>query len=275
MIDPLEAGLRRVAVTDRLLVASDFDGTLAGIVDHPDDVVPDRAAVGALRTLAELPATWAAVVSGRSRAVLTEHLGHGHSGLALVGSHGAEIQGVEFGGVALGDVDLGDVGTPEPVDDPEVVQRALDEAAVGLESLAAEYEGALVERKPTAVAFHYRQIEPSRRNAAAERAAALTDGSGLLRIQPGHMVVELVGGQANKGNALDTLRRAVGATATVFVGDDLTDEHAFARLDAGDLAVKVGPEDTYAPVRIASQADVAPLFRRLRALRAARVTAAP
>lgn len=270
-MSPLEAGLRRVATTNRLLVASDFDGTLAEIVDHPDAVVADRTAVGALRELAELPATWAAVLSGRSRAVLTEHLGQ--AGLALVGSHGAEMQGVELGGVELAKRSAPDAG--EPGGDPEAIRRALDEAAATLERLAAEYDGGLVERKPTAVAFHYRQIEPSRQDEAAGRAAALADGTELLRIQPGHMVVELVSGRANKGDALDALRRAIGATAAVFVGDDRTDEHAFARLGPGDLAVKIGPGDTCAPVRIASQADVAPLFRRLQSLRAASVIATP
>ena len=266
-MDPLEAGLRRVATSDRLLVASDFDGTLAGIVDHPDAVVPDRLAVGVLQELAELPATWVAVLSGRSRAVLEEHLGH--AGLALVGSHGAEMQGVELGGVDLSEDDSVEAGA-----DPELIRRTLDDAAAALDDLAGEYHGALVERKPSAVAFHYRQIDPSRQNEAAGRATALADGSELLRIQPGQMVVELVSGRVNKGDALDALRRAVGASATVFVGDDRTDEHAFARLGPGDLAVKIGPGDTCAPVRIASQADVAPLFRRLQTLRAARAIAA-
>lgn len=267
-MDTLEAGLRRVAATERLLVASDFDGTLAAIVDHPDAVVPDRTAVAALRSLADLPATRAAVLSGRSLAVLTEHLGR--AGLALVGSHGAEMQGAE-----PGDVEAGETGPGEPDGESEAVGRALDETAAALESLTAEYDGALVERKPTAVAFHYRQIEPSRQEEAAGRAAALADGNELLRIQPGHMVVELVSGQMNKGDALEYLRRAMGATATVYVGDDRTDEHAFARLGPDDLAVKIGSGDTCAPVRIASQADVTPLFRRLQTLRAASVIAAP
>lgn len=268
MMNPLEIGLRRVATSDRLLVASDFDGTLAGIVDHPDAVVPDRQAVGILQELAELPATWVAVLSGRSLAVLEEHLGH--AGLALIGSHGAEMQGVERGGVTLD----GD-GTGKPGADPELIRRALDEAAAALDDLADEYDGALVERKPTAVAFHYRQIDPSRQSEAAGRAAVLADGSELLRIQPGHMVVELVSGKVNKGDALDALRRAIRASATVFVGDDRTDEHAFARLGPGDLAVKIGAGDTCAPVRIASRTDVAPLFRRLQTLRAGRVIASP
>lgn len=268
MMDPLEAGLRRVATTDRLLVASDFDGTLAGIVDHPDAVVPDRLAVGALQDLVELPATWVAVLSGRSRAVLEQHLGQ--AGLALIGSHGAEMEGVELGGVQLGEG-----GPGKPGADAELIRRTLDDAAAALDDLANEYEGALVERKPTAVAFHYRQVDPSQQDGAARRASALADDSELLRVQPGHMVVELVSGRVNKGDALDALRRAIGATATVFVGDDRTDEHAFARLGPGDLAVKIGSGDTCAPVRIASQADVASLFRRLQTLRAARVIATP
>lgn len=270
MTDSLEACLRRAATTDRLLVASDFDGTLAGIVDHPDAVVPDRLAVGALQDLAELPATWVAVLSGRSRAVLEEHLGH--AGLALIGSHGAEMQGVELDGVQLREAGPGE---PEGQGDRERIRRTLDDAAAALDDLAEEYDGALVERKPTAVAFHYRQIDTSRQDEAAGRAAALVEGNELLRIQPGHMVVELVSGRVNKGDALDALRRAVDATATVFVGDDRTDEHAFARLGPGDLAVKIGSGDTCAPQRIASQADVAPLFRRLLTLRAATAIATP
>lgn len=253
--DLLEVGLRRVAASDRLLVGCDFDGTLAGIVDHPDAVVPDWGAVEALRSLARLPRTRAAILSGRSREVLAKHLGH--TGLTLVGSHGAEMD--EPAGPA-----------PEPAGaavPPGLAAGILEEAGAALDRLADEYEGGLVERKPTAVAFHYRQIEEALRDEAAERAAAVAEGREGLRIQPGHMVVELVTGDANKGDALDVLRRALDATATVFVGDDRTDEHAFARLGPDDLAVKVGSGTTCAPVRVASQAEVAPLLRRLHGLR--------
>lgn len=260
--DGLEAGLRRVAPADRLLVASDFDGTLAPIVDRPDAVEPDLEALAALRRLSELDATLVAVVSGRSRAVLEQHLGQGRAardgpGMILVGSHGAELDPALFSGSLP-------TARRDPADD-----RALAAAGERLDALAGEYPGAIVERKPTAVAFHVRQVEESRRDEAAQRAAALADG-GPLRLQAGHLVVELVMGDANKGDAIDAVRRATGATATVFVGDDRTDEHAFARLGPGDLAVKIGPGSTCAPVRISSQQDVAPLFRRLEDLRVAR-----
>lgn len=254
--DALESGLRRVAVSERLLVGCDFDGTLADIVDHPDAVVPDWEAVAALRSLAQLPKTRVAILSGRSRDVLIRHLGH--TGLTLVGSHGAET-GEEPARSA-------DEATTAA---EEAGRRALDEAAEALARLAGEYDGALTERKPTAVAFHYRRVDESRRDEAAERAAAVADELEALRIQPGHMVVELVAGTTNKGEALDALRRASDATATVFVGDDRTDEHAFARLGPADLAVKVGPGHTCAPVRVATRAEVAPLLQRLHALRSA------
>jgi trehalose 6-phosphate phosphatase len=264
--DGLEAGLRRVALADRLLVASDFDGTLAPIVDRPDAVEPDLEALAALRRLAELDDTLVAVVSGRSRAVLEQHLGQGRAvrsgpGMILVGSHGAELD-PEW---SEGD---GAAGRPPKTRDP-ADDRALHVAGERLDALADEYPGAIVERKPTAVAFHFRQVEESRRDEAARRAAALADG-GPLRVQAGHLVVELVAGDVNKGDAIDALRRTTGVTATVFVGDDRTDEHAFARLGPGDLAVKIGPGSTCAPVRISTQREVAPLYRRLYGLRVAR-----
>ncbi len=242
----LEAGLRRVAKTRRLLVASDFDGTLAALVDRPDAVVPDPAAVAALVSLSELPETHVAVISGRSLAVLEEHLGHAN--FILAGSHGAELENLD--------------GKRDDVE--EVLGLVADR----LDALVEDYGGALVERKPTAVAFHYRQVDEEHQTEAADRASAVAQEFEEVRIQPGHKVVELVTGRVNKGDALDAIRRELDVTGTMFVGDDRTDEHAFARLQPADLAVKIGAGSTCAPVRIASQSDVAPLYRRLFALRA-------
>lgn len=274
LADGLEAGLRRVANSDRLLVATDFDGTLAPIVDRPDDVEPDLEALAELRRLAELEDTRVAVLSGRSRAVLQQHLSTGtaaHEGprIILVGSHGAELDPTLAARLDADYVSGDGVGGGAAARRDPSVTRALEEAGERLDALAAEYDGAIVERKPTAVAFHYRQVEEAHRAEAAGRARALAD-DGPLRVQAGHLVVELVAGDANKGEAIDWLRRTTGASATVFVGDDRTDEHAFARLGPRDLAVKIGPGATCAPVRIETQRDVAPLFRRLYALRVSR-----
>ena len=62
----LSAIIDRLARTPELLIASDYDGTLSQIVDNPADAVADRDALVALRALAEMPRTPAAIVSGRS-----------------------------------------------------------------------------------------------------------------------------------------------------------------------------------------------------------------
>ena len=86
---PLEDRLRSVASTPILLVACDFDGTLAPIVSHPKDATPDEASLLATTALANMPHTFGAVISGRALSDLTRMV-QGSDKLWLVGSHGAE-----------------------------------------------------------------------------------------------------------------------------------------------------------------------------------------
>ncbi|HET6706617.1 trehalase-like domain-containing protein, partial [Amycolatopsis sp.] len=68
---------------------------------------------------------------------------------------------------------------------------------------------------------------------------------------------ELAVVQTDKGRALDILRHQVGATAAIFLGDDVTDEKAFARLSGPDLGIKVGDGETLAGFRVPDTVDVA------------------
>lgn len=86
----LRAAVGRVARVPQLLVACDYDGTLAPIVDDPTRAEPLPEAVAAIRALATLPQTTVAVVSGRALrdlATLSRLPGEVH----LVGSHGSEF----------------------------------------------------------------------------------------------------------------------------------------------------------------------------------------
>ena len=89
----MDVGLTRtvaeVARAPRLLVGSDFDGTLSPIVGDPDDARAVAGAVEALRRLASCPGVTVLVLSGRSLRELSVLL-HGIEGVRLVGSHGAE-----------------------------------------------------------------------------------------------------------------------------------------------------------------------------------------
>jgi trehalose 6-phosphate phosphatase len=76
-------------------------------------------------------------------------------------------------------------------------------------------------------------------------------------------VVEAAVVQTGKGAALQRLRVAYAAAAVLYVGDDVTDEDAFAVLRPGDVGVKVGAGDTLATYRVADPVAVRDLLQLL------------
>ncbi|WP_072803780.1 trehalose-phosphatase [Rhodococcoides yunnanense] len=236
---PLE--LRRaligVARTPRLLVTSDYDGTMAPIVSDPDKAFPHAESVSAMRGLATLAATNAAVISGRALRDLAT-LSRLPAEVQLVGSHGSEF----------------DVGFIHAIDD--TAKHLLSTVSDEMKSIAARFPGVTVETKPASAALHVRNADP----ADAERAlVAVREGVAILegvQVTEGKSVIELAVIVTDKGIALDILRHQEGATAAVFFGDDVTDEKAFARLHGPDIGVKVGTGDTAAEFRIESTEQV-------------------
>ena len=94
----LQDKLESIARVPMLLVATDYDGTLAPIVDDPSKAHPLSEAMTALRNLAELPSTHVAVISGRALRDLRQ-LASFPAAVHLVGSHGSEFD-ADFAGVA-------------------------------------------------------------------------------------------------------------------------------------------------------------------------------
>lgn len=251
MTESLASALARIAQTEILLVGLDFDGTLAPIVERPDEAQADRAALGGLGRLASAPACHVAVVSGRSLADLRARCPTPPD-VRLVGSHGAEVDG--DGQLAL----------------PASGERLVAVVRERLGELSSQWPGTLVEPKPVGAAFHTRtaldrQIAVRAPELVTAALADLPDVHLLL----GHEVVEVTVVPVDKGRALERLRAQVRATAVCFVGDDVTDERAFARLGIHDVGVKVGPGPTSAAFRIGGQHEVAPLLRELADLRRA------
>ncbi|MCG8915298.1 trehalose-phosphatase [Actinokineospora sp. PR83] len=243
--EALPAELRRAIVqlarTPRLLVACDYDGTLAPIVEDPEKARPHTESVGALRSLAGLHETTTAVISGRALRDLAT-LSRLPSEVHLVGSHGSEF----------------DVGFVHALDAAarELHQRVEAE----LDKLVDGAVGVQLEVKPASIAVHVRRTDPE----TAERVLGLVRSGPCtwagVQVTEGKAVVELAVVQTDKGHALDVLRHQVGATAAIFVGDDVTDEKAFARLSGPDLGVKVGEGESLAGYRIADPVAVAKML---------------
>ncbi len=246
----LEGALATYAARDRILVASDFDGVLAPLVDDPAAARPLPGAVDSLHALARMPHTTVALVSGRALDSLRSVASVDPSaGVLLYGSHGAEstVAGV---GVSL---------TPE-----QSATVAAVDAALG--AVMDAHPGTRVERKPMGRAFHTRGLAPGPA-AAASRAAEAAVAAYGVELLPGKDVVEVLVAHATKGAALATLAEDVAAEAILYLGDDRTDETVFALLGPSDVGVKVGPGETVARHRVDAPDDVLALLKALVALR--------
>ncbi len=238
-VDPeVRDAVAEIATEPVLLVACDYDGTLAPIVDDPAAAVPERESVAALRQLAAMPDTAVAVISGRSLRDLATLSRLPHE-IHLVGSHGSEF----------------DIGFSHALDDDLIELR--NELTGALEKIAGGHPGVIIELKPASVAFHYRQVAG---NAADEMVREVLDGPASqpgVTVKRGKKVIELTVVETDKGTALERLRSDVGAGAVVFLGDDVTDEDAFGRLSGPDLGIKVGSGESLARFRVDDTTDVA------------------
>ncbi len=231
-IDLTSDQLQEIARTPTLLIACDYDGTLAPIVDNPDDAFPHRESMAALRALASFADTHVAVVSGRSLRDLAA-LSRLPAEIHLVGSHGSEF----------------DAGFVRDLDERQIeLRRVITEALTEIAQRSGA--GFTIEKKPASVAFHYRNADPD----DAEKAVReIMEGPAVrpgVQIKRGKMVVELAVVETDKGTAIETLRRQVAADAVLFMGDDVTDEDGFAVLSGPDLGVKVGDGETAAATRL-------------------------
>lgn len=287
-----EVALRDLATADSLLLALDFDGVLAPLQDDPSTsrMVPESAA--AIAALAGLPDTRVALVSGRDIATL-RRLSEAPDSAWLIGSHGAEA---ELGSDAARKGTSSLLRSPELTPAEAEMLAAIDTHLDAFEHTlpgADEHPGSaaamgandsgnangpsdfLIERKPYSRTVHTRGIAPEAAAALHEHALDVVEEFPDIRVIEGHDITELAVKQATKGDGIRLLARAGEPTAMGYLGDDVTDEDAFAALDEltdsralnAGLTVKVGSAPTRASWRIADPAAVAELLGRLVAVR--------
>src|SRR5215211_3043832 len=209
----------------------DYDGTLTPIVDRPEDAVISESMREAVRGLAGRCTV--CVVSGRDRPVVQSLMGV--DDLVVAGSHGFDIWSPE-GGEIEHDAAVGS-------------EELLDRVTARLRDELASIEGALVEPKKASVAAHYRLVSEAERSAveaAVER--LLADHPEELKVTPGKMVYELQPKlDWDKGKAVLYLLGALDLdrddVVPFYIGDDITDEHAFEALSGRGIGVFVGRAD--------------------------------
>lgn len=218
-------------------VLTDFDGTLAPIVDDPALAAPGPGAVQALHDLAGR-AQVVGVVSGRPIDVLVQHLPDER--LHLAGLYGLERR--ELGVVA---------------DSPEAARWVRPVALAGEELDQRAPEGVVVEVKRLSLTVHYR-LRPELAMEVRALCEEVAGSHGLL-VRPARKSVEVHPPETpDKGSVVEDL--AAGCEAACFLGDDVGDLPAFDALDrlrAGGLAtVKVAVDSPEAAKELIDSADV-------------------
>ncbi len=244
----LVGALHELARVKRLLVALDFDGTLAPEVDDPEKARALPEAHDAVLALLELPNTRVALVSGRALRSLENVSGLPDTAL-LVGSHGIELR-----------LDSPDITLA--LDSAELQDRkALGEV---LDEVADSFDDVWVEKKPAGFALHTRLA--TEHNSRVAHLVALSEATAEiddLTVRSGKNVLEFSVRSTTKGEAIEHLREYTRADAVFFAGDDVTDEDAFAALQPHDLGLKSGPGDTLANYRVRDPLQVAQVLSLL------------
>jgi trehalose 6-phosphate phosphatase len=211
------------ASPERAAILLDVDGTLAPIVERPEDAGVPPETRAELERLAERYAL-VACVSGRGSADAAATVGV--EGLVYVGTHGLELE-------------------PEA----ERWARALHEFAAGVAWPA--------EDKGLSMSFHYRGAldeEAARRELEGVATAARAAG---LKARFGRKVLELLPPiEANKGTAIRRLLRERSLRRALYAGDDTTDLDAFAALDDLELGVRIAVASPEGPPELRAAADL-------------------
>jgi trehalose 6-phosphate phosphatase len=226
----------------RTLLAFDYDGVLAPVVRDPGGAGMRGST---RRLLARLARRWpVAVISGRAF-VDTRRLSEGVVPF-VVGNHGYELLSARR------------------------VPRAVVERVAGwradIERDLGEVRGWFIEDKRSTLAVHY-GLERRWRAAeeAVRRAAGRLDGARLVR---GKKVLNVIPAAfPDKGDAVLALLARLRLDVAVYLGDDVTDEDAFAVGPPRVLGVRVGRGRSKAEWRIDSQERIDDLLGVLVMLR--------
>ena len=240
----------------RLLVLTDFDGTLVELAEDPDSVELSSGRRDLLRRLARRPDLTLGVVSGRRVADVRMRVGAG-DGIYYAGLHGLEIEGPGMHFLHS-----------QTASTRALIQRL----GRRLIDATKDVSGVRVENKELTIAMHVRGAAPAAQQHAEETFREIAGPyleTGMLRVLCGAAVFELLPGVAwTKGDAVLRIKAEVErqyrrAAWLIYLGDDVTDENAFSAVGAGGITIAVGDRPATAAFRLPDPNAVERFLRQL------------
>jgi trehalose-phosphatase len=258
--DAIHSGIQRA---EHVLVATDFDGTLAPIVARPEMARLTESDRQVLKTIAGNPEFSVAIVTGRQMEEIRDLVQI--DGAYYAANYGMEIDGPNS------------FRFREPTG--ERARSLIAALAPELDKAVSDISGAVVENKTLSITVHHRNVEPELVSVVSHRVRALTDpgvSAGTIRVREGNRkAIEVVPTDANdKGKAIGLILDRIGEIGArpwpIYLGDDVMDEDGFRVVnDLGGVSVLVGAENpaaTEAQFSAVSTNEISHLIGRIAAV---------
>jgi len=229
--------LNQFKKADERLILLDYDGTLVSFAKLPENARPDDNILTILENLCCDRRNDVVIISGRSKDVLNEWLGH--LPLNLVAEHGAFYK-------------LKDKPWETTV---QLDNKWKDEIRPILDLSVDRTPGSFIEEKSSALVWHFRRCEP---DLAKLRAQELKDTLVMMAtnlnigVFEGNKIIEVKPISINKGQAIRLWLDKKKWPFIFCVGDDYTDEDMFSALPESAVSCKIGIGPSHAKFRSSS-----------------------
>lgn len=232
---PHEEGLLKdYRNSQKRLLFIDYDGTLVGFKDNPQDAKPDEELYHLLDRLNAQPNTEVVLISGRDRETFEKWFG-GRS-YTLITDHGVWIYRKQEW-QALERLKTDWMKSIRPI----------------LETFVDRTPGTFIEPKNYSLAWHYRTADPElAQTRTIELNTVLTSmvANNDLSVLKGNKVIEIKSSNVNKGRAVNRVLVGQHYDFILVIGDDWTDEYMFEEAPDYAYTIKVGYTKTRAKYQI-------------------------
>ena len=239
--------MKKIRSSKKTLMLLDYDGTLVGFTDQPQNASPDKALYELLDKLQANDKLDIGIVSGRSKDDLEKWFGK--KDYHLISDHGVWMKKGKEDWQMMEQLDTDWISEIYPV----------------LETFVDRTPGTFIEQKNYSLAWHYRNADPEMaKQRVIELNTVLTSfiSNTDLSVIEGNKVLQIKSNKVNKGRAGNHLLGQMGYDVVFAIGDDWTDEFMFEELPKDSFTIKVGIRKTKARYFIKDQQKVRQLLRR-------------
>ncbi|MBN2588233.1 MAG: bifunctional alpha,alpha-trehalose-phosphate synthase (UDP-forming)/trehalose-phosphatase [Sedimentisphaerales bacterium] len=234
--------------SEKRLILLDYDGTLVGFKNKPEQAGPDEELLEIIKKLVDNPKNTVVIISGRDRDSLDKWLSK--LGTSIVAEHGAWIKNKNEDWHCTHHFGTEWKKTIRPI----------------LEVYCDRTPGSSIEEKTFSLVWHYRRAAPElayiREQELRNNLLNLTENLSI-GVFEGNKILEIKPVDINKGRAADYFIDNKSFQFILAAGDDYTDEEMFSALPDNAFSIKVGPEISQAKFRVNTTNETRMLLKKL------------